>query len=60
MLNDVKTEFTENRRKTAAGDEVYGGRIEASVSKMEKSERNGMTPGQVAGVLMKLLKMIYG
>lgn len=94
MLNDVKTEFTENRRKTVVGDDVYGGRIEASVSKMEKSEQSGMTPVQVAetvgkilkrnhlpshkivgvsneflgflfrilptGILMKLLKMIYG
>ena len=94
MLNDVKTDFTENRRKTAIGDDIYEGRIEASVSKMEKSEQNGMTPEQVAhtvssilkrkhlpphkivgfsneilgflfrilptGILLKLLKMIYG
>ncbi len=94
MLNDVKTDFTENRRKTAIGDDIYEGRIEASVSKMEKSEQNGMSPEQVArtvssilkrkhlpphkivgfsneilgflfrilptGILLKLLKMIYG
>lgn len=94
MLNDVKTDFTENRRKTAIGDDIYEGRIEASVSKMEKSEQNGMSPEQVArtvssilkrkhlpphkivgfsneflgflyrvlptGILVKLLKMIYG
>ena len=42
--------------KTADGDDVYGGRIKASVSKMEKSERNGMTPRQVADVAWSLLQ----
>ena len=56
MLNDVKTDFTENRRKTAKGDDIYGGRIEASVSKMEKSEQSGMTPQQVAETVAKILK----
>lgn len=56
MLNDVRTEFTDNRVKTADGDDVYGGRIKASVSKMEKSERNGMTPRQVADVAWSLLQ----
>ena len=56
MLNDVRTEFTDNRVKTADGDDVYGGRIKASVSKMEKSERNGMTPRQVANVAWSLLQ----
>lgn len=94
MLNDVKTQFTENRKKTIVGDDIYEGRIESSVSKMEKSEQSGMAPEEVAkavsrilkrrhlpphkivgvsneflgflfrilpsGVLMKLLKMIYG
>lgn len=55
MLNDVKTEFTDNRRKTAVGDDIYGGRIAASVEKMEKSERSGMAPEQVAETLGKLL-----
>ena len=56
MLNDVRTEFTDNRRKTAEGDAVYGGRISASVGKMEKSERNGMSPDQVAETACKLLR----
>lgn len=55
MLNDVKTEFTDNRRKTAVGDDIYGGRISASVEKMEKSERSGMAPSDVAKTLGKLL-----
>ena len=56
MLNDVKTEFTDNRRKTATGDDVYEGRIGASVEKMEQSERSGMSPDQVAETACKLLK----
>ena len=35
---------------------MYGGRIEASVSKMEKSEQSGMTPVQVAETVVKILK----
>lgn len=56
MLNDVKTEFTDNRRKTAEGDDIYEGRITTSVEKMEKSERSGMSPDQVAKVLCSLLR----
>lgn len=56
MLNDVKTEFTDNRKKTAAGDEIYGGRIRASVEKMENSERNGMSPDQVAKAACSILR----
>ena len=55
MLNDVKTEFTDNRVKTWVGDDVYGGRIEASVSKMEHSEQEGMRPEDVARVICALL-----
>ena len=56
MLNDVKTDFTKNRRKTAEGDDIYGRRIQASVSKMERSEQSGMTPQQVAETVAKILK----
>lgn len=56
MLNDVKTEFTDNRRKTAEGDDVYDGRISVSVGKMEKSERSGMSPDQVAETACGLLR----
>jgi len=56
LLNDVRTDFTDNRRKTPAGDEVYGGRIAASVGKMEASERRGMAPEAVAAALMRLLR----
>lgn len=56
MLNDVKTEFTDNRKKTVIGDDVYQGRISASVEKMEKSERSGMSADQVAKCVCGLLK----
>lgn len=56
LLNDVKTDFTDSRQKTIAGDQVYGGRIAASVGKMEASERRGMEPSQVAAALLRLLR----
>ena len=55
LLNDVKTEFTDSRRKTVVGDDLYGGRISQSVGKMEASERSGMAPEQVAAAVGKLL-----
>lgn len=43
MPGDTATGFTDARNKSTSGDDVYGGRISASVSKMEKDERNGMS-----------------
>ena len=45
---DIRTGFTDARRKNAAGDEEYGGRISRSVAGMEKDERGGMSP-EIAG-----------
>ena len=45
---DICTEFTQARKKTADGDDVYGGRISRIVSSMEKDEQKGMSP-EVAG-----------
>lgn len=56
LLNDVKTEFTDARRKTPDGDDLYDGRIAASVEKMERSERSGMAPEQVAAAVLRLLR----
>ena len=55
MLNDVKTDFTDNRRKSAVGDDIYGGRISKSVGKMEASERKGMGPQKVAETVCGLV-----
>ena len=48
MPGDIKTGFTAARNKSAAGDDVYGGRIARSVAKMEMDELNGM-PAEKAG-----------
>ena len=48
MPGDTATGFTDARRKNPTGDDVYGGKISASVTKMEKDERNGM-PAEKAG-----------
>lgn len=41
---DIKTEFTEARQKSFAGDDVYNGRISKSVTGMEQDEIKGMSP----------------
>lgn len=61
---DIRTTFTQNRKKNHLGDDVYGGRIGRSVASMEKDEANGMDPA-VAGryiarvALKKRVKPIY-
>ena len=64
MPGDIRTGFTDARKKSAAGDEVYDGRILRSVSKMERDERGGMraeTAGKfIAGVaLRRHVKPLY-
>ena len=61
---DIKTEFTNARKKTFDGDDVYGGRISKSVSGMEKDEINGMSPEKAgdyiaAIALKKKVKPLY-
>ena len=48
MPGDIKTGFTAARQKSIAGDDVYEGRIERSVSRMERDEQNGMD-AKIAG-----------
>lgn len=61
---DIATGFTEARRKSAVGDDIYQGRISRSVAGMEKDEQNGMKP-ETAGryitksALKKRVKPIY-
>ena len=43
MPGDIASGFTDARRKSAAGDDVYSGRIARSVAVMEHDERTGMT-----------------
>lgn len=61
---DIRTGFTAARRKSAKGDDVYGGRISRSVAGMEQDEEQGMSP-EFAGrciaklVLKKSVKPVY-
>lgn len=41
---DVKTGFTKAREKKHVGNDIYGGRIDASVAKMERDETGGADP----------------
>ena len=54
MPGDIRTGFTAARKKSVAGDDVYGGRISASVAKMEKDEQNGMAPEAAAKAIAKV------
>ncbi|MCI8402345.1 MAG: SDR family NAD(P)-dependent oxidoreductase [Lachnospiraceae bacterium] len=56
LLNDVKTGFTTSRTKNTEGDDIYQGRIRASVARMERSERHGMDPARVAAAIRRLLR----
>ena len=53
---DIKTGFTAAREKVILGDDVYGGRIERSVQRMEHDEQNGMDPA-VAGRFIARIAM---
>lgn len=52
MPGDVKTGFTDARVKSKSSDD----KVEKTVSKFEKYERNGMTPDKVAKKIVKLAK----
>ena len=54
MPGDIRTGFTDARKKSAAGDDAYGGRIAKSVEKMERDERGGMPPAHVGAYIAKL------
>lgn len=56
MPGDVHTGFTDKRRKSVVGDEVYGGSINRAVAVMERDERNGMKPEALAAKVVKLAK----
>lgn len=51
---DIRTGFTDARKKSAAGDQVYSGRISRSVAGMERDERGGMSPEYVGRYITKL------
>lgn len=51
---DIATGFTDARRKSAAGDDIYNGRISRSVAGMEKDEQNGMRPETAGKYIAKI------
>jgi short-subunit dehydrogenase len=53
MPGDIKTNFTDNRKKNKSNSKHYGQRIDRSVAIMEKDERNGMTVEYVSKVMYK-------
>ena len=63
MPGDVATGFTDAREKNIQGAEVYPG-VQSAVAAMEKDERGGMTPMQMARCLYRMatrpcIKPIY-
>jgi short-subunit dehydrogenase len=53
MPGDIASGFTDARKKSCSGDEIYSGRIERSVAVMEKDERGGMSPEQAGKYIAK-------
>ena len=53
MPGDISSGFTQARKKSGAGDEIYSGRIERSVAVMERDEKNGMSPEQAGAYVAR-------
>ncbi len=51
---DICTEFTNARKKSYAGDDVYNSRISRSVEGMEKDEQKGMSPESAGKYIAKI------
>lgn len=56
MPGDIHTGFTAAREKSAAGDDVYTGRIARSVAKMERDEETGMDPAVAGRYIAKIAR----
>ncbi|MCR4854549.1 MAG: SDR family oxidoreductase [Erysipelotrichaceae bacterium] len=54
MPGDTSTGFTAARKKNVSGDEEYGGRISASVKKMEKDEQSGASAKSAADFICRI------
>ncbi len=51
---DICTEFTQARKKTFKGDNIYNGRISKSVAGMERDEQRGMKPETAGNYIAKI------
>lgn len=54
LPGDIQTGFTDARKRSAAGDDVYGGRIACSVSVMEHDERTGWQASRAGKMIARL------
>ena len=54
MPGDIRTGFTAAREKSIRGNDLYAGRIERSVGRMERDEQNGMSPDTVGAFLCRV------
>lgn len=54
MPGDTKTGFTDAREKTSDENGGYEGKLDKSVKRMERDERNGRDPKSVAKVIYKV------
>lgn len=54
MPGDIASGFTDARKKSDSGNDIYSGRIERSVATMEKDERGGMSPDKAGAYIAKL------
>ena len=54
MPGDIASGFTKAREKSIEGDVEYGGRIQRSLEKMEKDEREGMSPARCGKYIAKI------
>ncbi|MBR3290467.1 MAG: SDR family NAD(P)-dependent oxidoreductase [Clostridia bacterium] len=54
LPGDIATGFTAAREKSVRGDDVYGGRIERSVGRMEKDEQSGLSTDYAGAFLAKI------
>ena len=54
LPGDIATGFTDARKKSDSGNDVYGGRIERSVTTMEKDERGGMSPDKAGAYIARI------
>lgn len=53
---DIKTGFTDSRKKSDEGDQIYRGKISKSVAGMERDEQTGMSPEAAGKFIYKVAR----
>lgn len=54
LPGDIHTGFTAAREKSPVGDDIYAGRIERSVARMEHDELTGMAPEKAGAFIARI------